>query len=205
MILTLRSCLAVVAMLLLSSGCATYQPASTDNICSIFLGDTDWYRAALDSNKRWGTPVWVMMAIIDQESRFVSDAQPARDWFLFIPLPRRSSAYGYAQAQDSEWEKYMKETGNSRHDRDNFSDAINFVGWYTNTTQRTLGISKWDPEHLYLAYHEGIGGYRRGHWRHDRHLLQAAAGVARRAREYGVQLRQCERRLRCRHWYRRCH
>ena len=39
---------------------------------------------------------------------------------------------------------------------------------------RELGISKWDPWHLYQAYHEGIGGYRSGHWRHDRHLLQTA-------------------------------
>ena len=74
-----RPYLAVMAMLLMNSGCATYQPELTNDICSIFRGDIDWYESARDANKRWGTPVWVMMAIIDQESRFVSDAKPDRD------------------------------------------------------------------------------------------------------------------------------
>jgi hypothetical protein len=154
-----RFYLAVLCVLLLIAGCTTYQPARTENICVIFRGDTDWYEAARNASKRWETPVWVMMAIIDQESRFVRDAQPDRDWFLFIPLPRSSSAYGYAQAQDPAWNRYKKETGNSGHDRDDFAAAINFVGWYTSMTQRTLGISKWDAYNQYLAYHEGHGGY----------------------------------------------
>jgi hypothetical protein len=39
----------------------------------------------------------VQMAIMKQESAFVADARPPRDWFLgFIPLGRPSSAYGLA-------------------------------------------------------------------------------------------------------------
>ncbi len=186
-----RFCLAAMAMLLLSFGCATYQPKQTDNICSIFRGDIKWYKSARDANKRWGTPVWVMMAIIDQESRFVSDAKPQRSWFLFIPLPRRSSAYGYAQAQDPVWAKYRKETGNSGDDRDDFADAINFVGWYTDTTQRTLGISKWDAYHQYLAYHEGQGGYKSGSWKSNGWLKQVAVKVRSKSAAYGAQLQKC--------------
>jgi hypothetical protein len=190
-----RPYLAVMAMLLSSSGCATYQPAQTSDLCSIFRGDTDWYEAALDANKRWGTPVWVMMAIIDQESRFVSDAQPERDWFLFIPLPRRSSAYGYAQAQDQTWDKYIKETGNSGHDRDDFANAINFVGWYTNTTQRTLGISKWDAYNQYLVYYEGYDGYKNGSWKNQDWLKQVANKVKSKAAAYNTQLKRCKPEL----------
>ena len=80
-------------------------------------------------------------------------------------------------------------------------DALDFIGWYTDKIHRQLGISKWDPKHLYIAYHEGIGGYRSGRWRHNRHLLQVAAGVDWRARQYGAQLKRCEARFRCRHWY----
>jgi hypothetical protein len=188
-------CLAVIAILLLVSGCATYRPARTDDICSIFHGDIKWYKSARAANERWGTPVWVMMAIIDQESRFVSDAKPGRDWFLFIPLPRHSSAYGYAQAQDQVWEKYIRETGNSGHDRDDFADAINFVGWYTNTTQRTLGISKWDAYHQYLAYHEGQGGYVSGSWKNNGWLKQVASKVGSKSAAYNAQLRQCKPEL----------
>ena len=195
MILKSHPYLALMAMMLLSSGCATYQPARTDNICSIFRGDTEWYESARNANKRWGTPVWVTMAIIDQESRFVSDAQPKRDWFLFIPLPRSSSAYGYAQAQDAAWGEYMQETGNSGLDRDDFADAINFVGWYTHTTQRTLGISKWDAYNQYLAYHEGRGGYKSGHWKSKEWLKQVANKVKRKSAAYSAQLKQCKPEL----------
>lgn len=114
MIPKLRPYLAVMAMLLSNTGCATYQPARTDDICSIFRGDINWYASARDANKRWGTPVWVMMAIIDQESRFVSDAQPERDWFLFIPLPRNSSAYGYAQVARPDVGKVHEGDGQQR-------------------------------------------------------------------------------------------
>ena len=182
----------IAISIVLLSGCATYQPARTDNICTIFHGDSDWYEAARDASKRWGTPIPVMMAIIDQESRFVSDAKPDRDWFLFIPLPRRSSAYGYAQAQDPAWQQYMKETGNSSHDRDKFKDAINFVGWYMHTTQRTLGISKWDAYHQYLAYHEGHGGYKSGGWQKSESLKQVANKVKSKAAIYSVQLKRCK-------------
>ncbi len=187
-----RPSLAVTAMLLLLSGCATYRPAQTDNVCSIFGGDIDWYKAARESNKQWGTPIWVMMAIMDQESRFVSDAKPARHWFLFIPLPRDSSAYGYAQAQDQAWKQYMRETGNDGDDRDDFANAINFVGWYTNKTQRTLGVSKWDAYHQYLAYHEGRGDYQRGSWRNKGWLKDVAWKVKRKASAYNAQLKSCQ-------------
>jgi len=187
--------LVVMAIFFLNSGCAAYKPESTDNICSIFRGDTDWYESAWDANKRWGTPVWVMMAIINQESRFVSDAQPNRDWFLFIPLPRRSSAYGYAQAQDPAWDMYMKETGNRGHERDDFADAINFVGWYTHTTQRTLGISKWDAYNQYLAYHEGHGGYKSGSWKSKQWLKQVANKVNIKSAAYSAQLKKCKPEL----------
>jgi hypothetical protein len=195
MVLKPRSYIVALVMLLLISSCSTYQPAQTANLCSIFRGEIDWYESAREASKRWGTPVWVMMSIIDQESRFVSDAQPDRDWFLFIPLPRSSSAYGYAQAQESAWEQYMKETGNSGHDRDDFADAINFVGWYTHTTQRTLGVSKWDAYNQYLAYHEGHGGYKRGSWKSKGWLQQVANKVKSKSAAYGAQLKQCKPEL----------
>jgi hypothetical protein len=187
--------LAVMALLLMNAGCSTYKPAQTNNICDIFRGEIDWYASARDANKRWDTPIWVMMAIIDQESRFVGDAQPDRDWFLFIPLPRRSSAYGYAQAQDPAWEQYMKSTGNSGHERDDFSDAINFVGWYTHTTQRKLGVSKWDTYNQYLAYHEGHGGFQRGTWKSKGWLKQVADKVKRKSASYNAQLKHCKAEL----------
>lgn len=188
-----RLCLMI--LFLLMEGCSTYRPTSVDNVCAIFRGETDWYEAARDANKRWGTPIWVMMAIMHQESRFRNDAQPQRPWFLFIPLPRRSSAYGFAQAQSPTWEDYIKKTGNGGADRDDFEDAIDFIGWYTHGSQRTLGVSKWDAYNQYLAYHEGQGGYQRGTWKNKSWLIKVAEKVKRKSAVYNKQLKTCKEEL----------
>lgn len=192
---SIRKRLSLSLLLVLLSACSTYRPASPNNICSIFLGETDWYEAAVDSNKRWGTPIHVMMAIMHQESRFVHNAQPKRNWFLFIPLPRRSSAYGYAQAQNPAWQDYMKGTGHYGADRDDFEDAIDFVGWYTHGTQAQLKVSKWDTYNQYLAYHEGRGGFKRKTYTKKSWLQGVARKVEGRSSSYGAQLKSCKKTL----------
>ncbi len=183
-------------MVTLLSSCATYKPSNTSDICNIFAGEIDWYEAARKSQHDWGTPIYVLMAIMHQESRFVADAQPDRDWLLgFIPLPRKSSAYGYAQAQDAAWNDYMKQTGSWGADRDDFEDAIDFIGWYTDGSHKRLGISKWDTYAQYLAYHEGRGGYSRKTYNKKPWLIGVAKKVARRAVTYNNQLKTCQSRL----------
>ena len=59
--------------------------------------------------------------------------------------------------------------------RDNFRDAADFVGWYVDRAHRIAGISKSDAYRHYLAYHEGVGGFKRGTFKSKRWLL----GVAR--------------------------
>lgn len=194
-ILQLALCLFVLG------GCATAPPRHTEDVCRVFAQHPDWYDAAHHAQEHWGTPINVLMAFVKRESGFREHARPKRPWFLFIPLPRRSSAYGYAQIQDPAWDDYQKANGGLFKSRADMDDALDFVGWYTDRIHRQLGISKWDAKHLYLAYHEGIGGYRSGHWKHDRHLLRTAEDVAWRAREYGAQLKRCAERFRCRHWY----
>ncbi len=191
----IRLSLVLFSLILFLNACATYRPVQVDNVCAIFRGETDWYQAARNANFKWGTPIWVMMAIMHQESRFIDNARPPRDWFLFIPLPRRSTAYGYAQAQNPAWSDYIRATGNHGADRDDFEDAIDFVGWYTHTTQRTLGISKWDVKEQYLAYHEGRGGYQRGTWKKKAWLVQVSKKVRKKAATYNAQLKRCTAQL----------
>ena len=178
------------------SACATTPPRNQSSVCSIFQEKEGWYADALAAQKKWGTPVAVQMAIMHQESHFQSDVRPARDWFLgIVPLPRSSSAYGYSQAQDGTWDDYMKSTGNSGADRDDFADAVDFIGWYTNVTQRKLGVSKWNAEKQYLAYHEGHGGYSRGTYLAKPWLQRVAKRVGDEAKRYAAQLRGCESSL----------
>ncbi len=186
----------IITTLVLLNACASYIPRNPDDLCEIFYGETDWYEAARDAQHKWGTPIYVLMAIMHQESRFISDAQPERDWFLgIIPLPRKSTAYGYAQAQDPAWNEYLKATGSFGADRDDFEDAIDFIGWYTDGSQKRLKLSKWDAYGQYLAYHEGRGGYSRRTYNKKPWLKKVAKKVKLRAQRYNVQLKGCKRKL----------
>ena len=182
--------------LLLVAGCSTAPPKSVENACAIFEDKPDWYGAARATEKKWGAPVQMQLAFIRQESSFRDDARPPRDSLLGIPMWWRvSSAYGYAQAKDETWDWYREKTGNFWADRDDFEDASDFIGWYTDVSQRMLGISKWDPYNQYLAYHEGHGGWKRKTYNQQAWLLKVAKKVENQTVTYGQQLQSCRERL----------
>jgi hypothetical protein len=187
-------CLTVIALF----GCATLTPPrNPDNICEIFRENDEWYEDAADSYERWGIPIPVMMAILHQESKYIGDAKPPRTTCLWIfPGPRPSSAYGYAQVLDGTWEEYQESTDNSWADRDDFGDAIDFVGWYCALSVKKCRISKNNARNLYLAYHEGRGGYNRRTYAKKAWLLKVASKVQKRAVRYRGQLAACENEFR---------
>ena len=188
-------CIVAALIFLLMAGCSTYRPSNTENICDIFRGDTEWYEAAVESNEQWGTPIWVMMAIMHQESRFRHNVRSPRDYLLgFIPWGYKSSAYGFAQAKDEVWGEFQDEF-DSGADRDDFYDAIQFIGWYTHKTQRRLKVSKWDAYNQYLAYHEGQGGFSRGSYKQKSWLIGVANKVKNKATMFNQQLKSCQSEL----------
>ena len=187
--------LLIALILTFSAGCSVYQPSDTNQICNIFIGEPDWYEAAVDAQEKWGTPISGMMAIMHQESRFVGHAEPERDWFLgVIPLPRKSTAYGYAQAQDPAWDEYTAD-GHAFDVRDDFDDAINFIGWYMHGSSRILGIGKSDIYSQYLAYHEGRGGFRSKTYNKKPWLKEVAGKVKKQSQRYQSQLKSCKAQL----------
>jgi len=193
--------LVLVLGVVLTPGCASAPPKQQDNLCAIFDQYPEWYDAAKASEDKWGTPPHILMAFVKLESAYRHDAKPPRDWILFIPLGRKTSAEGYAQAKDEAWEEYEDEVGGFFTSRSDMEDALDFIGWYNYKSNKTLGISKWDPKRMYLAYHEGRGGYARGSYKRKPDVVRYANRVDWQAREYGAQLRQCEDRFKCRHWY----
>lgn len=152
----------------------------------------------------YGVPIHVPMAMMYQESSFRSDALPPRDYIFFglIPWGRVSSAYGYSQALTPTWQDYVRESGNSGADRDDFDDAIDFMGWFISKTYKINGISKWDAYTQYLNYHEGWGGYRRKTYNKKQWLVRVAKKVNDRAYLYAKQLKTCESDL-GKNWFQR--
>ncbi|ARN75451.1 transglycosylase SLT domain-containing protein [Oceanicoccus sagamiensis] len=193
--------LALLAVILLTTGCTVSPPKNQDNLCEIFREKDDWYDAAADARDNWNSPIPVMMAIMHQESRFKQKAKPPRTKILgFIPGPRPSSAYGYSQAKDGTWDWYMRSSGNYGADRDDFDDAIDFVGWYNHTSRKKSYIKPNDTYNLYLAYHEGHGGFNRRTFKKKPWLTKVAKKVSARSRRYASQLAKCEEELKGPWW-----
>lgn len=185
-----------VMVLLFVKGCASQPPARQDNLCSIFQEHPKWFKAAAKSERRWGVPIAVQMAFVQRESSFDSRARPPRKKLLgVVPWKRPSSAYGYAQATNGTWDAYKRATRSVLADRNKFSDAVDFIGWYNTVSHKKLGIAKSNAEQLYLAYHEGQGGYARGSYRKKPKVQSYARTVAARAAQYQTQLSGCRKKL----------
>ncbi|PCJ22000.1 MAG: hypothetical protein COB04_01955 [Gammaproteobacteria bacterium] len=192
---------AVAAVFLVLTGCTSSVPNDIENVCSIFEQKGGWYKHAKRAEKRWKIPVPVLMATIHQESRYRGRAKPARKkWLGFIPGFRPSSAYGYAQALDSTWAGYIKSSGNYGADRNKFKDAVDFVGWYHAQTVLKNSVKSGDAYRLYLAYHEGRGGFARGSYKSKPWLQKVAKKVANKAHRYQVQYNDCQTRLKQGWW-----
>ena len=179
----------------LLASCVTKPPARLDNVCHIFKQYPKWYRSAKDVERRWRVPIAVQMAIIHQESKFDGRAKPKRQGgFWIIPGKRPSTAYGYSQALNGTWANYKQKNGGLLSSRTNFTDAVDFIGWYANVANRRAGIQRDNAYQLYLAYHEGVGGYMRKTYLKKPWLILVSRKVELRSKMYQAQLAQCHRR-----------
>lgn len=185
----------LISLFLLLAACGssvTPPPSNLNDACAIRAERPSWFNAMAATQQKWGVPVSVQMATIYQESKFKGEARTPLTFKLgVIPMGRNSSAYGYSQAIDSTWKWYKRETGNHSARRDDFKDAVDFMGWYMDQTKEKLGIPKTDARRHYLAYHDGHAGYRRGTYRRKGWLMRISKEVQARAKLYDKQLTAC--------------
>ena len=160
--------------------------------CSIIDAKRSWKSALLRSQAKWKISPGMQLSFILTESNFRPRAKTQKKYFLGVfPNGRLSSAFGYAQVIDATWEEYQKKSGNRFSSRTDFSDSVDFVGWYANETSRKLNISKSDVFNQYLAYHQGHQGFKRGAYKNKPNLLKAAQRTKNNARKFNNQLKNC--------------
>lgn len=194
----------VLGMVIFLTGClSTPRPNNVENVCSIFKEYPSWYTDTQKTALKWGVPAAVQMAIIYQESSFDAEAKPPRTTILwFIPWSRPTTAYGYSQALDGTWEDYKRSTRHYFVKRNSFGDATDFLGWYAHQAYRQAGVPKYDAYRLYLAYHEGWNGYKRGTYLKKAWLMATAQKVKYRSIRYQQQLNGCRASLEAKKkWY----
>lgn len=186
----------------LLAGCAASPPKNLDNVCKIFTEKRSWYKDAVKAAERWQSDVPIIMAIMHQESRFVANAKPPRGRILWVlPGLRPSNSYGYSQAKKETWSWYIRDSGRSGARRKDFGDSADFIAWYNRQSAKLAGIPATDAYGLYLAYHEGHGGYRSKSFRNKAWLKNVALKVQRRAANYKTQLSTCEEQLKKHRWW----
>jgi len=169
-------------------------PKNTADGCSIFSERYLWYKHVKKTEKKWGTPIYIQLAIIKMESNFDWLAKPDRKKiFKVIPFKRPSSSLGYSQAVKGTWKQYKQETNNPLATRVRFKDSVDFIGWYTNKTEKLLKISKKDSFKQYIAYHEGWGNYK--NYKNNQKVILLAKKVQRQANKYRLQLKKCQKKL----------
>ena len=182
-----------IILFLLLFGCSSI-PSNTTNSCSIFDEKYLWYKHTKKVEKKWGTPIYIQLAIIKMESDFDWLAKPARKKiFKIIPYKRPSSSFGYSQAVKGTWEQYKKVTGNKFASRVRFKDSVDFIGWYTYKTESILKISQKNAFKQYLAYHEGWGNFK--HYKKNKRVIGLAKKVEKQSNIYKQQLSKCKNAL----------
>ena len=192
----------ICALALAGAVACASPPSNLDDACEIYREEGGWYDDSVDATERWGVPESVQLAIIHQESRFRARARPPRKrWLGFIPGPRLSSAYGYGQVIDETWDAYKRSRGRRWASRSDFGDVVDFIGWYAARIRKRTGIAPDDTYRLYLAYHEGPGGYARGTHREKPVLDRVAKKVYLRAKRYGAQIEGCREELESPWWW----
>jgi len=167
-------------------------PRDLENACSILEERPHYTRAFRAAERSWGVDTHVLMAMIYQESKFISDNRPPHVYALgVIPTGRQSSALGYSQALDGTWAEYERDRGGRGARRTDIRDAVDFMGWYMTATVEETGVSLDDTRNQYLAYHEGRTRFNRGSYRGKAWLMRIADEVDQRAVLYQAQLRNC--------------
>ena len=177
----------------LISACSSI-PSNTSDSCSIFNERYLWYKYAKKSEQKWGTPIYLQLAIIKMESGFDWLAKPPRQkLFKIFPYKRPSSSFGYSQAVKGTWKQYKTETGNKIATRTRFKDSVDFIGWYTSKTEKILKVSKQDAFKQYIAYHEGWGNFK--YYKKNKKVINLAKKVEKQSYIYKKQLSKCKNSL----------
>lgn len=191
----------VLVILSLLTSCASEKVNKADDLCEVYNKNYHWYRSAYHAQKKHNIDATIIMSVMAQESNFTYDARPGKKYVLnFIPWGYQTSAKGYGQVIDGAWDDYRKQSNKWFQSRHNFDDVTDYIGWYLNKASNKLHLNRQDSYHLYLAYHQGITGYKRHDEKHNKQLNLIAKKVERNTNRYQNEFKQCQNALWLKHW-----
>lgn len=184
-----------IIILIFLVGCSSLPIESKDtsyphDACKMLHENNDWLMSSYSSFEKWGVPISVQLAFIKYESSFKYNARPIKKRGLFSDT-YHSTAYGYSQALNGTWEEYKQKTKNHNADRTSFKDSTDFIGWYLNGVSNQIHVKTNDIYNLYLAYHEGVGGWKNKSYKKKKWLLIRSKKLEKQAFKYSSQIKKC--------------
>jgi len=177
----------IISLLLFSllTGCSQQQPPQ---LCTLLQREHVWSQYQHHTKNKLST----ILAIIQHESGFRSNARPVKSWLVpgLIPWEHHSSAYGFSQAIASTWQEFKAENP-GLHQRESYYSSVLFIDWYLSKYKKYIPVNKRNhPYELYLLYHEGPTAYQQTH-RISKATKNYAAKVAATARKFEGELKTC--------------
>jgi hypothetical protein len=157
--------------------------AQTADMCALLARNPAWTDSLKAAQTQWQVSPGVILAVIDQESRFNPNA---RGLGASGVNPTRN--FGYSQANLQTWNWFLRDTGKTTGSRSDFGASADFIGWHFATMERRIGANRSNTTAHYLAYKMGEGGYKRGAPASARAIATRIAG---RARTIDTQLSAC--------------
>ena len=162
-----------------------------DNACLILKQNPDWHRALYRTQLVYRISIPVQLAFVRHESSFNHKARPVNNkkkWFIFNSY--KSTAYGFAQVLNGTWDEFQTTFKNKKLKRTNFGHSVEFIGWY-NRKHINSGLDGNNISHLYLAYHEGLGGYKKKTYINKPCLVDYSNSVQKTSIKYSNQISSC--------------
>lgn len=168
-----------------------------NDACKMFKENPDWLVATNRSYQKWGLPISTQLSFVYHESSFVYNARPLakRSSGYIFGKKYASSALGFSQALNGAWGDYIAEQKPKNASRMNFGDSVDFMGWYNSKSFKQLKIKNTDAYNLYLAYHEGRTGWKKGYHKKQKWLMNYAKKVQNKSNVYSKQINDCNLRL----------
>ncbi len=177
-----------VVLLVGCSKSVDLEGVNLQNGCQIIQKVPQWDKYLKQTQKKWGVPPGLVLAIIYQESTFNPDAKNSS-----------SSAYGYAQVINGTWTEYKRSVDKDAS-RSDFDDSADFIGWYLSNIKNKDKLAWSNSANLYMAYMLGEAGYKsfitgNGTAQQKKSWVakyKIAQKVASNARNYNKQLINCK-------------
>ena len=92
----------LILILFILTACSSI-PKNTQNSCAIFEERYLWYKHAKKSEKKWGTPIYLQLAIIKMESDFDWLAKPPRQKLFKVIPYKRPVSYTHLTLPTTMW------------------------------------------------------------------------------------------------------